>query len=537
MNAATIFFGVLAFVSMASTAVANPCVVLDRGGQAVQQPNFDPLYRLLTAAPDCPGDVFAFRDLLSAQGLAFKTSLVGNRGFHNPGLGSFSLFEMVEGKASTAGFSLKKGEFFFGHFTGVSDTDPALLVADQSPRNGSLMIELIIWDDVKQLFNFYELRGSGTTGTWFYQGDSADIINDMQWVYRDRPANQPVFGNLMRCSGCHTHGGPIMKEISEPHNDWWRSNRALPLGGRKADGRLAPLMQNLTDAAVLADAVNEGMTKLRASPSYRAALAGASLQERLRPLFMPVELALAAGNAHSGEPFFNIPGGFFIDPRLVADADVAIARANYEAALTATQSSFPETQRADADHPWLTPVKSPSDIAAVEALLEERFIDRRFMRAVLAVDFTNPLFSPIREGLLKLLPATAYRGWKDDYIATLRTSVLPGARELYDYLTNPQMDDALILRRSRDCVAAVRHKANNHKDVAAYYQVLMQRRREVAAAEISHNPRGQILEPGFRVIFPESPSAPQPGQWAITPGGDVQPRALLSETCRRGLGG
>jgi hypothetical protein len=39
-----------------------------------------------------------------------------------------------------------------------------------------------------------------------------------------------------------------------------------------------------------------------------------------------------------------------------------------------------------------------------------------------------------------------------------------------------------------------------------------QRRAEVKAAETSKNPRGQILEPGFRVIFPVDRLQSQPGQ-------------------------
>lgn len=36
------------------------------------------------------------------------------------------------------------------------------------------------------------------------------------------------------------------------------------------------------------------------------------------------------------------------------------------------------------------------------------------------------------------------------------------------------------------------------------YRLLVQRRMEVRTSEISLNPLGQILEPGFRVIFPEN---------------------------------
>ncbi len=41
----------------------------------------------------------------------------------------------------------------------------------------------------------------------------------------------------------------------------------------------------------------------------------------------------------------------------------------------------------------------------------------------------------------------------------------------------------------------------------ALYGQLVQRREAVLTSQISKNPKGQILEPGFRVIFPETGKA------------------------------
>ena len=41
----------------------------------------------------------------------------------------------------------------------------------------------------------------------------------------------------------------------------------------------------------------------------------------------------------------------------------------------------------------------------------------------------------------------------------------------------------------------------------ALYGQLVQRREAVLTSQISKNPKGQILEPGFRVIFPEADKA------------------------------
>ena len=75
------------------------------------------------------------------------------------------------------------------------------------------MVELIAWDGDKQVFNFYEMIGDGRQGKWFYRGDSLDIQADVKFLHRQTGSGDPRFGSNLRCSGCHTAGGPIMKEL------------------------------------------------------------------------------------------------------------------------------------------------------------------------------------------------------------------------------------------------------------------------------------------------------------------------------------
>jgi len=119
-----------------------------------------------------------------------------------------------------------ESEFFFGHFTAVGPENHP--IADQSNRQGALMGELIARDAKKGVFNFYELRGDRGKNRWLYRGDSLDIFADIQLLHRQQDPQHPVFGSRLRCSGCHMEGGPIMKEFSPPHNDWWRETRKLP---------------------------------------------------------------------------------------------------------------------------------------------------------------------------------------------------------------------------------------------------------------------------------------------------------------------
>jgi hypothetical protein len=83
-------------------------------------------------------------------------------------------------------------------------------------------------------------------------------------------------------------------------------------------------------------------------------------------------------------------------------------------------------------------VKAQSDIVAVDALIEQRTIDKEFAADVLAVDFTNPVFSASRCGLLKFVPNDGGSSFVSRFQDALRGASVPGAVELLGNLTDPQ---------------------------------------------------------------------------------------------------
>ncbi|HYV04548.1 MAG TPA: hypothetical protein VFB82_08185, partial [Blastocatellia bacterium] len=331
-----------------SSPTQQACVIRDNAGKAVLTNN-DALGKFLLSSKTCPPDVFELRARLLAAGAKLRTTFVANRGFHNPGEGSFSMFEIVTGKLSPLGIEVADGEFLFGHFTGTSGSK---LIANQQPDG--LMVELISWDPVKQVFNFYEVIGDGQRSQWFYRGDSLDIMSDVERLHRQTVPSRPQFGKRLRCSGCHTAGGPIMKELAPPHNDWSTSNRPLPTGSLKPDAALTGILKGLVDAGELATSVKAGLSHLKDSGKFQTARKARSLQEQLRPLFCPVELNLESDSQSLDDKAaqVTIPSGFFVDPRL-ARKDVAINRAHYDAALATLKVAFPEISRSDGDHGWL----------------------------------------------------------------------------------------------------------------------------------------------------------------------------------------
>ena len=455
----------------------------------------DALAQVLRSAPACPTDVFGFRQLLQQRGARIQTTMVANRGFHNAAEGSFSLFETITGPIQQVDFSLAPGNLFFGHFTGA---EGGKLVNLQSPEPGNLMIELIAWDPGKKLYNFYELIGNGQRGDWFYRGDSQDIRADITDLHRQANPAQPHFGRRLRCSGCHLSGGPIMKELALPHNDWWSAQRRLPLGGHQPDARLVGMMNGLEDAELLASHVRSGIAQLQASTPFNAA---EDLQARLRPLFCPQEINFEsdAQPLDQAGPELNLPAGLLVDPRLAA-GPLRNASASYVAALRTSGSRFPEIDRADGDHAWLGPVKAWSDQQEIASLVRQGLIDAEFVSDVLAIDFTRPVVSPQRCGLLPLLPRTAAPGWQQQFRTNLAASQLPAARQLAAHLA--QNDLPAHQEQARRFLGACQQRLQTPDGVSELLTWVGTQRQAVAHSEISANPLGQILEPGFRVIFP-----------------------------------
>lgn len=491
------------------------CVIRDNANKPTLGNN-DPLARLLLAGGPCPANVFEFRARLLSAGAKMRTAFVSNRGFHNPADGSFSMFEIVSGRLAPAGLEVADGEFFFGHFTARAAGNK--LIANQDPQDGNLMVELIAFDPQKKLFNFYEVIGNGQRGLWFYRGDSLDIQADVKLLHRQVNPSRPQFGSRLRCSGCHVAGGPIMKELAQPHNDW-DTARHLSLDNMKPDAELARILSGIVDADEFAKSVNAGLLKLNSSEKFQQARSALSLQEQLRPLFCPVELNLESDlTPLDDKGSLRIPSAFLVDSRL-ARGSVTIERAQYDVASAALNAIFPEgPQRRDGDHGWLTPVKAFSDTLATDSLIKQGLIDQEFLSDVLATDMTNPVFSKSRCGLLRFVPIKADANWKETLKASLKANAKtnPAAQELLNNFTDPTRNAQFHQARGARLLTQCQERLQTKDSVTSLYRLLAQRRAEAFTSEISKNPLGEILEPGFRVIFPDTRPKIRPGSFRLT---------------------
>jgi hypothetical protein len=503
-------------------ACAPPCyAACIPKGLATPAPQ-DPVARVLAAQNACPKNAVEFVDVLKRSGARLEPTMVNFVGLHNPDPGAFFIFEIVSSDGvPPSGIAIQRGDLLFGHFTAV--TRDKRLVSFKS--NEDLVIELIAWDPGKGFYNFYEL----SEGEWVYRGDSEAILNDVQRLHRQRKASERPFGETLRCSGCHINGGLLQKELAPPHNDWFTRERQLPLGTLKPDAFVKGRLMDLVDAGKLSELVTASPRRLGESPGYRKVLAARSMQERLRPLFCPMEVNIESDS----EPFddhkstVHIPSAFFIDPRL-ATAEISVRREDYDAALQKLHSRLPKTPdgRVDADHGWLTPVKAHSDIVAIDSLIEQGVVSKEFAVAVLAVDITNPLFSKARCGLLELVPDMGGSDFLMRFQEALRGASVPGATELLNNLSDSARNAAAHEKQAHGFLAMCQQRAADPGAVLDWYRLLAQRRVEVSASEISQNPNGHILEDeprdAGRIVFPSSQPRAVAGDLKLTLACEVQ---------------
>jgi len=486
----------IALVIWFSQGAYGNCLVSNSNGSPAS-PKYDPHFLILSSVSACPQNVMEYKSLLLKTGLRVNPSLVANRGRNNPSMGSFSFFEEVTGSLkgnSNSALAVNAGEFFFGHFTAKQNNE---IVLDQAQRKGQLLIELIAWDSAKKLFNFYELIGNGQGAQWFYRGDSQDILKDNQLLYR---TSQPQFGKTLRCSACHSSGGPIMKELSFPHNDWWTTKRPLSFGAAKVSSPINEWLKNLQSAEVFSHSVQLGIQKLQTSPSYQQIKSQQSLQEQLRPLFCDTEINLISSPSASSDSVaaFALPSAAFLNP-LFGSSMLNFSKANYSAFVSKFGLHFPETSFNDADHIWLSPVKAYADLLAIEILLKKGLVDLKFVYDVLSVDSKISLFSPERCQLLKLVPAGASGDWKRIFSFQLQSSTWPSAKTLLSFMNDSKRNPLFYQQAAKEYLMNLQ-KQGISQDL---FLKLLKDRQAVFNSEISKNSLGQILEPGFRVIFPQ----------------------------------
>lgn len=305
--------------------------------------------------------------------------------------------------------------------------------SDSFPASPS--IEAMGWDQGRRRFNYYKLDSTGGSGlSWKFRGSSLGA---------DQLSTSERHGT---CMACHINGGPVMKELLLPWNNW-QSNRdgheyLIPGKPNSWPVSTTPFLNGRLRGAetlelIILDRVNDfnrarielGISELQSSPSKQVKNA----KQLLSPLFKTSEYNLISSGAKSGlDPFqdnnksgpsgdIRIPTSFFLNQRIISGGGVTgyqglgiLGSSEFE---TASQMSFDEYMRVvndskltigdnegDARFAWLVPEASHIDNSMINLLIQEGVVTPQFAAAALAVDLEHSVFSKQRESLLEFIP-------------------------------------------------------------------------------------------------------------------------------------
>jgi hypothetical protein len=498
----------------------------------------DSVRRILLAGPKPARDIFEIRQRLLDHGGKLKAHLVVNGGHDNPARTKdrpikFMCFATYSN--ATPGKAVEEDELFVGFFLG-EDKDTLVVLPG--------FVELIAWDRTKRLYNFWELIGPD----WHYRGDSSDVLDNVAKL--NIGAAEPAFTftrrsptdqhPVLRCSGCHTLGGPIMKELEAPHNDWWRKERKLQLGPFKlrpgteaanpahVAATLFDEKKEATDAANLSEQVKKGIKRLIAARIGEPG--GPGLKALLRSLFTTMEMNLVSDAVPFAERLkqqgsVELAQVFFLDARLAPGKQpIAVPAKLFREALMEVGSRFAPGETPglqESHHAFLVPARSYIDNQVIDALLRQGVLDDELVTAVLAIDFTTPVFSRDRAGLIRYVPDRAKKAddLRRQLIAALEKAPAAdkAASELLTNLTDPKRTAAFHREKAEAYLTACRKAGPSREVLVDWLKVAAQRRQEIRAAETAKHPDGPITEPGFRVIFPVTKDPPKPGELRLDP--------------------
>jgi hypothetical protein len=427
--------------------------------------------------------------------------------------------------------TVDEDELFLGFFLGAEKGTLVVLPG---------FVELIAWDRTKQVYNFWELIGTG----WHYRGDSNDVLTNIAKI--NVADAKPAFTFLrksstdkhpvLRCSGCHTLGGPIMKELDGPHNDWWAKERKLNLGSFKVQAgneaanpahvaaHLFDGTQEATSADNLSEQVKKGINRLLAARVKQGG-GGQNLRQLLRPLFTTMEINLVSDRVPFKErqrknEAVEIPQDFFVDAQLIEKRQpISVKVALYKEALGEVGARFAPDEAPglqETHHAFLVPARSYIDNQVIDALINQGILDKELVADVLAVDFTTPVFSTARASLIRYVPEKAKdsQDLRQQLVAALQKAPPDdrAARELLTNLTDRTRTAAAHRQAASGYLAACAKAAESREAVIDWLKVASQRRREIEEAETARHPDGMITEPGFRVIFPVFKQQPKAGE-------------------------
>ena len=302
-------------------------------------------------------------------------------------------------------------------------TPPDFLLSTTTDLDDSgSLLQLIAWSEIQGVFHFFERTSAG----WGWAGSSLHALQDSS-------RGKGPFDS-------HINGGLVMKELKEPWNHWHTMTSGIPrdLIFETDEERNHSLFSELTGAQELEAAVKTGVrrwTKRRVQKDLEGGQL-LNLKWYARQILWTTSVNLVSSTVLSRviaiKPEFALPNSFFFDEdgisfaasqlsdqAVLPSSEITVLSNLYMAALDELQVHVEASEDGpsvpgDTHFAFLVPERAFEDLAVVEVLVRREVLSPRLALCLLMVDFTNPVFSPVRAGLLPLFPESIAQGAKGE---------------------------------------------------------------------------------------------------------------------------
>jgi len=246
------------------------------------------------------------------------------------------------------------------------------------PKN----VEMIAFDATAGVFNYYETDGQ----TLNFFGNSTDLLKGKG------------DDDVRRCAGCHVGGGLIMKELRAPWLHWEGDTTTPGVDGLIKNNAVLGTRSNGIELEGTVDSANSSWNTKRIDFLKKVG----DTKELLRPLFCTPEIQIGSGGPGDVS---SVPGELMLDPVLNNFAFLPFATTDYKDLIAANGQEVAGTGKSDTFFPFAFPHRSSIDADYVQQLISKRVVSQEFVKDVLSVDFTRPIFSEDRCSLLDFVPS------------------------------------------------------------------------------------------------------------------------------------
>lgn len=245
-------------------------------------------------------------------------------------------------------------------------------------------VEVMAFDKSAGVYNFYD----ASPGEITFFGNSKDMKKGA------------ASGSVRKCAACHTGGGLVMKELDTP---WlhWEGHMDTPGASELIEAH--PDLGTRRDGADMEFMVKDGNDQWNQTRLQDMQDSG-TLADVLRPLFCTVEVNTDNGADFEGNALSSLPVDSLLDPQLKSFDSLPVNGGDYDALKAANGQEVPGTGKDDTVFAYPFVERSHIDNDYVNKLVASGLIDQEFVKDVLMVDFTRPIFSDDRCDLLSSAP-------------------------------------------------------------------------------------------------------------------------------------